>query len=89
MESPRPLTKQNMLNFLNTELGKIPLLSPLQDWLDAAAKINPSIATALDGIYCGQDGRIHEQIPNLPHDIWLTMGWYTVTTARVEFAYFS
>lgn len=89
MESPRPLTKQNLLNFLNTELNKIPLLSSLQDWLDAASKINPAIAKALDGMYCGTEGRIHEQIEGLPHEIWLTMGWYKVTTVRVEYAYFS
>jgi hypothetical protein len=60
----------------------------LSDWLDIASKEHPLLAKALEGIYCGQDGSIHEQLGNTKY--WIMMGWHTVSTApRVEYAYIS
>lgn len=79
-----------MLNSLNSEISNLGSNLPLQEWLDKASKINPSVANALEGIYCGREGRIHEEVVGLDRPIWLTMGWYTVdSTPKVEYAYFS
>src|ERR1039458_7312714 len=38
--------------------------------------------TALsDGVYCGEDGRIHEQVG--PHT-WLSLTWYRMESGRYE-----
>lgn len=83
--SPKMQTKKSLLNQLNKELVKLDG-KPLQEWLKAAAEI---IQTE-DGIYCGREGSIKEQILGVPHEIWLTMGWYTVDKIpKVEYAYLS
>lgn len=89
MSAPKGQTKRSLLNHLNNQLNAIGTNRPLQEWLDQASAINSSIAKALNGMYCGHDGRIHEQVEGLGHEIWLTMGWHTVSTVRVEYAYFS
>jgi len=89
MDNPKRQTKRSLLNSLNRELTGIGANVPLQEWLDKAAKINPNVSKALDGMYCGHEGRIHEQVEGFDYEIYLTMGWHTVTTARVEYAYFS
>jgi hypothetical protein len=58
----------------------------LQDWLDEASQISPEFSKALEGIYCGREGRIHEELCD---GIYITMGWYTVNTPKVEYAYVS
>lgn len=79
-----------MLNSLNSQLSSLGTNLPLQTWLDKASDLSPSIAEALEGIYCGRDGRIHEEVKGLERPVWLTMGWYTVdSTPKVEYAYFS
>ena len=81
-------TKRQMVNHLNTLLNKIPNNTPLEQWLKQASEIDPRLNEALEGIYCGREGRIHEQLGE--SNIWLTMGWNTVlNTPKVEYAYFS
>lgn len=59
----------------------------LQEWLDEASKINIEVSAALEGIYCGLEGRVHEEIED---GLFLTMGWYSVVdVSRVEYAYVS
>ncbi len=61
----------------------------LQDWLDKASEID-ELKNVVEGFYCGEDGRIHVPLEESnPKSIWLTMGWHTVTTPRVEYAYVS
>ena len=86
----KPPTKKQMINALSKLLCKIPSNTPLQEWLDKASELHPSLQKALEGIYCGREGKIHEQLPDFGYDVWITMGWNTVsTTPRVEYAYLS
>lgn len=86
----KPPTKRQMVNALSKPLCDIPSNTPLQEWLDKASALHPSLAKALDGMYCGHEGRIHEQLPDFGHDVWITMGWNTVADKpRVEYAYLS
>ena len=81
-----PKTKKR--NFLEKQLRKIPNNSSLQEWLDKTSKIAPDLATALEGIYCGHEGRIHQEIGGEYKGIYIVMGWHTVAeTPRVEYAY--
>ena len=89
MNAPKGITKAALVNQLNRTLAQIPTNCPLQEWLDKASEINPSVAKALEGVYCGREGRIHEAVEGLPREIYLTMGWHTVSTPKVEYAYFS
>lgn len=89
MDNPKRQTKRSLLNSLNNKLAEIGTNVQLQEWLDKAAQIDPGVAKALEGMYCGHDGRIHEPVEGLGHDIYLTMGWHRVATVRVEYAYFS
>jgi hypothetical protein len=90
MANPSKPSKRTVVNGLNRELNALGTNLPLQTWLEAASAINPSVSEALDGIYCGSDGRIHVEVSNMGHFIWLTMGWHTVlNTPRVEYAYVS
>jgi hypothetical protein len=89
MDAPKKQTKKSLLNSLNKQLNAIGTNVPLQQWLDEAAKISKYVATALDGMYCGHDGKINEEVIGYDYPIFITMGWHTVTTARVEYAYFS
>ena len=58
----------------------------LSEWLKEASGISPEFSTALEGIYCGNEGRIHEELCD---GIFITMGWNTITTPKVEYAYVS
>lgn len=85
MRAPTKQTKKTLLNQLNNRLSKLNGLS-LSDWLEKSKEI----ITIEDGIYCGREGRVNEKIQGVEHDIWLTMGWYTVDTIpKVEYAYLS
>lgn len=85
MDTPKKMSKRSLLNNLNNQIAKLDGL-PLSQWLDAASKIIPME----DGIYCGREGRVKEQIQITDYEIWLTMGWYTVSdTPKVEYAYLS
>lgn len=59
-------------------------LPPLQTWLTAVADIDPALATAVEGIYCGQAGELREEIPGTNR--FLVMTWYN---GKVETAYVS
>jgi hypothetical protein len=62
----------------------------LSDWLDAAASISKEMVEAVEGIYCGREGRIHVQLTGDYNKCWITMGWHTVAnTPKVEYAYVS
>lgn len=85
MDAPKKQSKKSLLNYLNRQLTKLDGL-PLIEWLEKSK----AIITIEDGIYCGREGRVKEQIQGVEHEIWLTMGWYTVdTTPKVEYAYLS
>lgn len=70
---------------LNNQLNKIEVKN-LNDWLKEASKI-PELTTALEGIYCGKEGRIHSKLED--YNIYITMGWYTVDQTIVEYCYVS
>ncbi len=36
----------------------------------------------LNGVYCGREGRTHEQIPNT--NLFFTMTWYKMASGRYE-----
>jgi hypothetical protein len=55
----------------------------LQVWLDRVSAVSPECATAVEGIWCGRDGR-----SVLEFNAWhnLVVGWYA---GRVEYSYVS
>jgi hypothetical protein len=61
----------------------------LQTFLDEASKLDKQLALALEGIYCGEEGRIHEAVPGTKW--WIAMGWYSRIAGKpiVEYAYLS
>jgi hypothetical protein len=80
------------VNKLNKELSKLSTgKTSLQDFINAASELNPGIATALEGIYCGTEGKVHEQIPDTRY--WIAFGWYKDPTSlsppKVAYAYIS
>lgn len=89
MDTPKRQTKKSLLNSLNKQLANIGSNVALQTWLDEAAKISTYVSAAIEGMYCGHEGKIHEEVIGYNHSIYIIMGWHTVTTARVEYAYFS
>ena len=84
------MTKSQITSRLITAINKIPSGTPLQDWIDKASNLHEDISSALEGIYCGREGKIHEPLHGEFEGTWLDMGWYTVLdTPKVEYAYFS
>lgn len=80
------MTKRTRKNQWNSALSKIED-KRLQPWLDEASKISPEFSTALEGIYCGREGTIKEELCD---GIYIIMGWYTVSDKpKVEYAYVS
>jgi len=63
----------------------------LQQWLDNAnAREIPGLSTAIEGIFCGREGSIKEELSGDYAGLYLTMGWYTVyEDPKVEYAYIS
>ena len=61
----------------------------LSKFLELATGLHPEIDRALEGMYCGREGRIAE--PCFDNTRTLAMGWYTVLDnakcARVEYVY--
>ena len=89
LKTMKPITPAQKKIQLNAKLLKLKNME-LQNWLKEASDICPELATALEGIYCGRDGEIHEQLSGDYNKLWLAMGWYTVsTTPKVEYAYIS
>jgi hypothetical protein len=83
------MTPSQQRKKLNNALAKIKS-KVLQDWIDEASDICPELEIALQGIYCGREGRIHEQLPSPYSSCYITMGWHTVANdPKVEFAYIS
>lgn len=81
--------KRKLIRQINGALSKIGVV-PLQEWLDRAADLHPAIAQAVEGIYCGREGKVHQELSGELAGIWLTFGWYTPgSTPRVEYAYAS
>jgi len=71
---------------LNNLLSKIKTKN-LQEWLSEASKI-PELASALEGIYCGREGKINEELSC--GKLYISMEWYCIDgPARVEYAYVS
>jgi hypothetical protein len=59
----------------------------LQEWLEKVSNISPEFSAAVEGIYCGREGRIHEELCD---GVYITMGWHTDSTnPKVEYAYVS
>lgn len=56
----------------------------LSDFLQQASALDPEIATALEGIYTGSEGRTHEWLPS--RERYLVLTWYN---KKVEVAYIS
>jgi hypothetical protein len=84
------MTRTQQKAKLNKVLSDIPSSAPLQEWIDAVSKLHEDFSKALEGIYCGREGKIHEELHGDFERFWLDMGWYTVAdTPRVEFAYIS
>lgn len=65
-----------------------PLL--LQTWLNMVSAISTEFSEALEGIYCGREGRVHVPLNGEYSGVWLDFGWYTVqSNPKVEYAYVS
>lgn len=75
------MTITTMRRQITTATSDLPML---QTWIDRVAAIHPDLATAVEGIYCGTDGRMREGVPNT--NKVLVMGWHN---GRVEFGYLS
>lgn len=80
------------VNRLNKDLAKISGgKTTLSDFIDAAMALDPALAPALEGIYCGTDGKVHEQIPGTRY--FIAFGWYadpkSSNPPKVEYAYIS
>lgn len=54
----------------------------LQTWLDRAARVSPAVASAVEGIWAGREGRAECEIPG--SDYRIIVGW---CYGHVEFAY--
>lgn len=90
MTTVKGQTKKSLLNSLNRDLSKLGTNLQLQEWIDRASEVRPEISEALDGIYCGHEGNLKEEIKIDAHTVYLVMGWYTVANnPKVEYAYFS
>jgi len=80
------VTKLNK-GLANLSTGK----TGLQDFVTLASRLDPGISKALEGIYCGPSGSVHEQIPDTRY--WIAFGWYADPSSknppRVEYAYIS
>lgn len=63
------------LRYIRKEIGKLSskMLS-LQDWIDSAKQIDPLVDEAVEGIYCGTEGRMNVQLGNTRY--YLFMMWY-------------
>ena len=72
---------------LNKELSKIKNME-LQSWLNEVSKIE-GLSDALEGIYCGREGRVKAELSGCYRGLWITFGWYTVIAPKIEFAYVS
>jgi hypothetical protein len=82
------MTLQQKRNNLNKALNKIS--SQILDlWLKEASDICPELSEALEGIYCGHEGRIHEELGGFYKGLYITMGWCKINHTKVEFAYVS
>jgi len=93
MREPTPAEKlRARKNELNAQLAALGVI-PLQNWLDKASTLHPSLAEALEGIYCGEQGDVHQELTGELQGLWLRFGWYTsdksVAPPRVEFVYLS
>jgi hypothetical protein len=80
------MTQQQKRNFLNKKLNTIQEKN-LSTWLNRASSICPELSEALDGIYCGEQGRIHQELGVFYSGLYITMGWYKITSTKVEYAY--
>lgn len=62
---------------------------PLQEWINKVSQVDQLLSNAVEGIYCGEDGEMREQIGEYPH--FLLMQWHSVTPGnpKVEVAYIS
>lgn len=47
---------------------------PLTDWLHQASNVDSLVSQAIEGIYCGREGRIHEQLGGTRY--WIVASWY-------------
>lgn len=59
-------------------------LPRLQTWIDRVSAIDPIFATAVDGVWCGSDGREAIDLPGTRS--MLCVGWYR---GHVEYSYLS
>lgn len=83
------MTLAKKRRILNNALAKIKNTT-LSDWLKEASSISNEISNALEGIYCGREGRIHVQLPGEFNKLYITMGWYSISNhPKVEYAYVS
>lgn len=56
--------------------GLAETLHTIDGWL-----VEEGFSALSDGVYCGEDGRIHEQVG--PHT-WLSLSWYKMESGRYE-----
>jgi len=83
------MSRTQKKNQLNAKLLKVNA-KQLQEWINETSQIKPELNLALEGIYCGKEGKIHEPLTGECEGLYITMGWYTVTdTPKVEYAYIS
>ena len=80
-------SKASKRDQIRTKLMNLGSNLPLQEFLDKASTISADVSLALDGIYCGWEGRVDEPLGDFGY---IHFGWYTTgTVKRVEFCYVS
>jgi hypothetical protein len=79
------------LNAIKNGIAKLDNLGlSLDEWLRVASNVDPLVSDALEGIYCGEDGQIHEQLGDTRY--WIVMGWHKMGDGgrvKVEYCYVS
>jgi hypothetical protein len=85
------MTKRTLILKVNEKLGAISRgRHSLSEFLAAAAEIHPDLSPALEGIYFGREGKVHEELHGELRGAWLAFGWYAPADRPVvEFAYVS
>jgi hypothetical protein len=86
------MNRKQMASRINLRLNQIGVIQ-LPEWLKAVSNLHDDLSTALEGIYCGTEGKVHEPLAGEFEGLYLDFGWYKDPNAegspKVEYAYVS